>query len=477
VSNPDATVRAVNPRIAAGALAALLALAIAAELLWMPVQVSDSLGEIIDAQQSPSVLTSFTSSLDSTAYLRPLRIAQIKALFDLAGGEHYQIVYRGFHALLLIAAVLLFTAAQRVATPFDFAASAFALAVLIGLRTFRGVAQEAFPINHFLEIVVFCLATLNLARSRGGWWADAGATLIFAAAALTLESGLLVWVVAAAAWAVGWRGISTRGVAAMTVLAAAYVYLRFVHLATGVPDLTERSSGFLFAILDPGDLQQRFGAQPAWFYVYNVGASALAVLFSEPASGVFRATAAWLAGDVPPRLSIPIATSVATTALVVWAGARTLRRGRGLDDTARFILVFGAVLAANSVLSFAYAKDEIMSVAGAFYALAAFAGMRLALQRLEVVPRAAAVALVAVTVVLSLGWSVRAAGVHYLLRTQAFRHQNDWVHLPGEWRRDGQWPRAAATQQLVGHLHDAAISVEVPNPQIGPRWPGRLWED
>src|SRR5687768_6622365 len=161
--------------MAAFTLASLVALAIAIDLLWMPVQVSDSLGEILDAQASPSPWASFTASLHSTAYLRPLRIAQIKALFDLAGGEHYWLVYRGFHALLLIAAVLLFTAALRVSTTIDFAASAFALAVLVGLRTFRGLVQEAFPINHFLEMVVFCLIALNLARSRGGWRTDVGA--------------------------------------------------------------------------------------------------------------------------------------------------------------------------------------------------------------------------------------------------------------------------------------------------------------
>ena len=40
-------------------------------------------------------------------YLRPVRIAQIKALFDLSQGAHYWLVYRGFHALLIILCVII----------------------------------------------------------------------------------------------------------------------------------------------------------------------------------------------------------------------------------------------------------------------------------------------------------------------------------------------------------------------------------
>jgi hypothetical protein len=207
-----------GPRMAGYALALIAALLIACELLWMPVQASDSLGELLDAQDSPSIWSSFSGALGTTAYLRPLRIAQIKGLFDLAQGRWYWLVFRGFHALLLIAAAMLFVRALRISTTVDFAASSFALLVLVGLYTFRGLVREAFPINHFLETVVACLVALNLAQSRQSIWIDVGAALTFVAAALTLESGLLVWVVAAAAWLAGWRGISLRGIAVMTTL-------------------------------------------------------------------------------------------------------------------------------------------------------------------------------------------------------------------------------------------------------------------
>jgi len=465
----------MGPRGATYALAALFALALACDLLWMPIQVSDSLGEILEARQSPSVATSFIDSFGSEAYLRPLRIAQIKALFDLAEGRHYWAVYRGFHALLIVAAILLFTRALRVRTAMDFAAAAVALVVLIGLHTFRGTVQEAFPINHFLEIVVLCLVVLNLAQSRGGIWVDVGAALSFAVGALTLESGLLVWVVAVAAWAVGWRGISARGLSIMTVLLIGYGYLRFVHLATGVPSLTERGSGYLLEVLSPDELQRRFGSQPLWFYAYNVLASAGSVLFAEPRSGVFETVSAWLNDRLLRRELLLVATSVVTTGIIAWTAVLHIARRQPLGDTARFIVVFAVVLAANATLSFAYTKDEIMSVAGVFYALAAFGAMRdLATSTgLRIATAAAGVLLVGAV---ATGWSVRAAGVHYVLRSQAIKHQIDWVELLGRWHRENRWPTDAVEERLILRLHADAVHIKLPNTRIGrPDWPNRLW--
>jgi hypothetical protein len=465
-----------GPRAAAYALAWIFALALAIDLLWMPVQVGDSLGEILDARQSESAWAAFAGSFGTEAYLRPLRIAQIKGLFDLAQGSHYWLVYRGFHALLVVAAIMLFVRALRVATLVDLAAAASALVVLVGLYTFRGTVREAFPINHFLEVVVLCLATLNLTRSRGSFWIDLAAVVIFVSAALTLESGLLVWVVALTAWAVGWRGVSARGLAVMTVLLVGYVYVRFAVLSTGVPALSERSAGYLLEVLDPPELQRRFGAQPLWFYAYNVLASISSVLFSEPQNGVFQVVSSWMNDRPMWRVIIPLATSVGTTGVLLWAAVHRLRGAARLDDTARAIIVFVVVLLTNAALSFAYTKDEIISVAGAFYAFAAYGAMRDAMLTGITLRPAAASGCALLLCVLATGWSVRAAGVHYVLRSQAMNHQADWVDLPGRWKRDGAWPSDPAEQQLILQLRDDAVESRFPNTRVGgPGWPGRLW--
>jgi len=467
----------VSPRSATYALAALFALALACDLLWMPIQVSDSLDEILKAQQSPSAWTSFTDAMGQNVYLRALRIAQSKVLFDLSWGRHYWLVYRGFHAALLIAAIVLFVRALRVETMVDFGAAAFALVVLIGLHTFRGMLQEAFPINHHLEIVVACLITINLARSRGGLGVDIAAALTFTTAALTLESGLLVWVVAVGAWVVGWRGISGRGIALLTACLLAYMVLRFGYLSKGLPVLTDRNSGYLLERLEPDQIQQRFGAQAYWFHAYNVVVSATSVLFAEPQSGVFIAVRGWLQRGPMVQLLLPVISSVLTTALMVWIALRSARL-RAFDDTERYFFVFIAVLAVNAAISYAYTKDEIVSPAGAFYALAAFGAVRqLLLVSGHWRPRARMAGTLLLCALAAL-WTVRSVGVHYKLRWQATRHQLDWVSLPYEWQRQDRWPSDPAAQQLLLQLRRTAIGMHIPNTRVGePEWPGRLWPD
>ncbi|MET0213933.1 MAG: hypothetical protein ABW292_13055, partial [Vicinamibacterales bacterium] len=197
--------------------------------------------------------------------------------------------------------------------------------------------------------------------------------------------------------------------------------------------------------------------------------------FAEPRSGVFETVSAWLNDRPLRRELLLVATSVVTTGIIAWTAVLHIARRRPLGDSARFIVVFAVVLAANATLSFAYTKDEIMSVAGVFYALAAFGAIRdLATSTgLRVATAAAGVLLVGAV---ATGWSVRAAGVHYVLRSQAIKHQIDWVELLGRWHRENRWPTDAAEERLILRLHADAVHIKLPNTRIGrPDWPNRLW--
>jgi hypothetical protein len=229
-------------------------------------------------------------------------------------------------------------------------------------------------------------------------------------------------------------------------------------------------------MLDPQELQRRFGSQPIRFYAYNVAASVSSVLFTEPQDGVFETVYSWLHRQPMWRVALPVATSVLTTGLLLWSAARRLRHTRMFDDGARTMVVFAAVLAANATLSFAYTKDEIMSVAGAFYALAAYAAVRDAVSRGASLRPAPSMVCALLLCALATGWSIRAVGVHYVLRSQAVKHQIDWVELPERWKRDGNWPSDPAEQQLILLLRDDAIASTLPNTRLGrPEWPDRLW--
>jgi hypothetical protein len=468
----------LHPRFAAYLLATLMSLWFAYDLMRKPIQVSDSFMELLDVQQSPSLAGTFAAHSPRGPFLRPMRQVQIKLLFDAARGR-YQLAFRGFHAFLVAAALLLFVRALRVSTWADFAAAAFAVTVLTGIHTFRGTVREAFPINHFLEIVVFCLLALNLAQSKGGMWVDLAAAATLFVASFTLESGPLVWVIVAAAWIAGLRGISTRGVVLMTIVLGGYLWFRFVYLSIGSPGLEGRDSGFGVRMLDAAEIQQRFGANPIWFYSYNVVTQVLSVLFSDPDRGVFNSVRTWMEGEVTPRVYIAVVPSLLTTGAIAWMAIERIR-GRARDLPAasqQLILIFGAVLVANAVISYPYAKHEIISVAGAFYAFAAFAAARFAIERaqspaLSSVRRFAICGLLAAMAAL---WAFRSAGVHYMIQTQAFRERVEWARLDPSRLAERTYRSDAQAQALATQLRGDALNLRLPNPSRIPSWADRWW--
>src|SRR5262245_18658562 len=205
--------------ITAWILGALTAIALAGSVYRIPIQVSDSLEVIERVVALPSATAAFDDGLtNSTTMLRPLKQVWAKLLVGAgeALNERFHLVFRGFHALAGVVLIALFVGVCRVREWTDVAALAFGLGVLTGMHTFVGLFRESFPVNHFLLVAIAVLVTFAISRSRGGGFADVAAVAIFAAAALTFESGLLVWPVAAAAYAAGLRGISRRGLAAMT---------------------------------------------------------------------------------------------------------------------------------------------------------------------------------------------------------------------------------------------------------------------
>lgn len=472
--------RRVPVRVWAYVLALVTALPIADDLLRMPVQVYDALGEILDASHAQSLVDTFQAATYNAAYLRPFRIVQITALFDAAQG-HYWLAYRGFHAVLLLVTVLLFTRVLRVQSRADLLPAAFALTVLTGMHTFRTLIQEAFPINHFLEIAALVLVTVNLCQARPHLWRDAAALLTFCAAALTLESGLLVWVTAVAAWLAGWRGVSARALAVMSVLVVGYFGLRLT--LTGMPTMIERSSGYLFERLEPAELLARFGDSPWQFRAYNVVASVLSVLFAEPQGGVFGFTRALSLGTIPPGTAIAVVASLLTTGLILRCAAGTvpfvkpwsIESGASSDPARPALLIFGAVVVASAAMSYAYTKDDIMSAAGVCYALAAYASVRWWLARTGTMGVRARAALVLALAVAGLGWSVRSAGIHHVARSAAFKTRNDWAYQPTLWKAEGRWPAAAADQRLLHQLRSDAIGTPVPNPHFQPAWMNQVW--
>jgi hypothetical protein len=466
-------------RFATVVVAGILCTAVSVGVLRIPVQVTDSLVPLLQAQATPGFVSALTGSFSSTAYLRPLRVGQIQLLYDLAEGNgRFFLVFRGFHVLLVIAAFALFVAALRVRTRDDFLVACLALTVLTGLHTFLGTVWEAYPINHFLEIAVFCLLALVLVQSRGGWWADVAAAAVFVVASLTLESGLLVWVILVAGRVVGLRGVSVAGLIVVTVLLGGYMYLRFGVLGTGAPGLDERASGFWTGTLERDELVRRFGDRPAPFYAYNVVASAMSVLFSEPRAGTFIVPRQLsLTGEVLPGTMLNVASSALTTLgmLILAVHRRRAWMARQFTSSDQLLIVAGAVIAANAAISYAYTKDETMSVAGVFYALAAFAATRETIA--WAAPRRWPARLIVAVLLLGVGsaWAWRAVGLHYNLRWVTYYAAEEWVTVDEWLAEQHSTPRTAVGRQRVEQLRADAIDRYIPQREFLPKWAERWY--
>ena len=410
------------------------------------------------------------------AYLRPLLWALIDLTFELANG-HYLAMYKGIHALQLLATAALFVNLLRVNSMSAVFAVPLGVAALFGAHTFAGTVAEGFPINTFMTIVVCCLAAANLSFGRPALWRDAAAVTLFVFAVLTVESGLLVWVILVAAWIAGCRGVSKWALLATTAAMLGYFFLRFGPLHVGAPSLLERSSGFGFRVLDPPELIARFGARPWVFYAYNVLSQVLTVLFAEPKGGVWVFTRGLLAGELLPRDVVGVASSTGATLLIVgyvFSRAADWRR-RAFEHGDRLLFVFVAVLGANAVISYAYTKDVIVSPAGAFHAVATTVAFAHILTRLSHLPpiRPAVVALTVVLALFSAGWAVRLAGIHFSLYEKAFIVRNDWMWVgppeDAEGRRD---PHGVA---LVRQLYDQAVRMRVAGTYFYPA-PAQSWK-
>jgi hypothetical protein len=450
---------------------AATAFAVALGLSWCivraPLTLYDSLNAILDARSAPSLETMVLRAIDANAYWRPLILIQAKLVVDTFSDP--MAAFKAIHVALTAATFLLFAALVRPRSPVEFAAAAIALMIVAGHHTFFVLFTEGYPVNHFLEVVVLCLAVAVLARGPARWWKDALALVMFVLGLMMVESGLLIGVVAASCWAIGWRGISGRGLAGCVLVVAAYVWVRYFVLDVGSPWLDERAAGWWLIRLEPPQLIERFGANPLPYYAYNLMAALLDVLVSEPRGGSFLIVGHWLEGALRPWMVLHVVSSLLLTAIVLTALRPALARwrARSLNDRDRFVLLGFALVAANTVISFGYVKDEVLSVGAVFYAAAAFAVLATLMEGVHARPvvRIGVTTLVLATSVL---WSARAAGTYFSLQLMAYRVASDWAVYSLEREQPRDWDYEP-TRQMFLDLQRRNVGRDVPHPRMTPQ--------
>lgn len=433
-------------------------------LLAIPVQLSDSFTEFT-AVHGRSLWQIVAGEFYNGTYFRPLRRALIKIVYDVSGG-HYYLAFRGFQALELLVLLLLVVRMLRVRSAAALMSLPLGLAILVGIHTFAGAVREGLPINHFLTILICCAAAVNLAQAKRTPLTDVAAVALLVAAMLTIESGLLIWVIFAAAYMVGYRGISRSALIALTACVAMYFVGRFVLIGGAAPGLNERSAGFGFSVLSPDELVRRFGSNALPFYAYNFACAISSVLFAEPRGGVWIFIRELTSGRPEPWQVVNVVTSAATTLLLARYAVAHLPqwRARRFDDADRFMILFLVVLPLNALFASGYEKDVIMSPAGLLYAAAAYFVFRELLAGASLSMAPALVLLVAV------GWSVRFVGVHDSLRARALSVQDEWAYYD-DWARNqpNDIHLSAEEEAIRQHLYEDATlrAPRVPQLSLG----------
>ncbi len=458
----------------------LVAATLAYFILRIPIQVSDGFGNMVDVLDD-SLLDIFVRKATNRNYFRPLMWPQYRVVMDWSGGA-YQVWFKGLQAAQVGLLLLLFVRWLRVRTPADLVALPCGVAMLVGAHTFAGTVMEAFPINHFLSVAVCCLAAATVAAEPRRRLNDVLVLGLFVFAVLTLESGLLVWIITIAARLLGWRGISSGAAALMTIGVLAYAGVRLFWLDTGTPDLMERATGFGFSTLDPEELVRRFGAHPVVLYAYNVSGAISSVLFAEPRGGVWRFTRGLVIGprEAWTQLNVLCASGATLLVAVAMWRRRLGRRWRtpvALAHEDRVLLMAGVVLVANAAFCYAYLKDVILAPAGVFLAAAAYVGVRDAVSALSrrQVHAASLAGLVAIGVVVS-GWGVKQIGIHYALRRMNHVVRRDWATVDDFIQDNAIRLDTPARRALKVTLERAALA-EAPVPEL-PEFPwGRAWFD
>jgi hypothetical protein len=443
-------------------------------MAWMvgrsPLQFSDAFNNLSGAL-SGSVLDAVTRHGDGT--YRPFGTLLTRLVSEVSA-PHEAAAFRWLWAGLTAAIVATFAWVLRVRSWQDATAGTIALSVLAGHHAFRPTLLEAYPINHFGLVVLTSLLAIAVVRSPPGWLADLAAPALVLVGVFTLESGILVAVVFVAAHVLGFPGATRRGVVLVIVVVAAYLGARLAVLPPGtrLPPLGGHRSGFGFSMLEVDRIRGRFGADPWLWNLHNIAVAVLSTLLSEPREGAWEALRAAESGTVSAVQIVELGSSALTTGLLLFAAWRLGRAdaGESAIDDRRMLALCGLAILANAVACTNYVKDDILSAAAAFYAIACYVAVRRMPDWSGARAGRTAVVLAGLTLAaLSTLWALRVSDTACEVRYRAFVKRNDWAAIDF---RDAAQGWNDAERELGFRMRRAFVNLPEPPPAaVRGTWP------
>jgi hypothetical protein len=462
-------------------------------VLWRtPYPISETIALLEDVDTSPA---SFFLDPARKSWYRPLYHLTWMALWRGTGSlDTALVLFKGIEVAAVGGLIALLIWHLRPRTPMAAAAATFAVAVLVGTPGFRDNLE--LPLIYTTVGMPLLLIVWMMLEREGRWWYT---PVILALTILAIgykEQGLVIVPVVIVAWWMGAPGASRTTAAAMVVMTAVYLAIRFS--TSGSWPAFVQDVGYGFTLLSPDQATTRFGDFPIGMYAYNVVVTTTNILFSEPTAGVFTIVRDLRSGDIAAWEINHIISSTILTALIVWWGVlraspksripipKSKRVGiwglgfgiwdlrRGTVESRVFVATVIAV-AASAALGFNYTRDRLGGMAAVFYALAAYYAVRTAAERLVDAPRALVVSMSVVLVLLAGAWQLRTIGTVEHARLTAFKDRREWI--TNLQRRRVEFAKRAAYLRILNAMTDQGTTPSVPRPTAMPEWAGSVIGD
>ena len=395
------------------------------------------------------------------------KVAEYRPLIDLSTRLVFRSVgidigvYRGIvlleFVLILVALIVVF----RPVGSRQGLAAMLALSVAVGLHTSQ-ILFLFVPLNAYATSMLMVLAAAVLVITPRLAAYEALLLPITVVAMLWLEIGILIVPLVVAAWLMKAPAVTWRGVVAALAGLAVYLAARW-GVGPGVDGVASTDTGFGFAMLTREQIAAMFDGAPWQLWLYNVVATLLTVLASEPRTGVFRFVDLLMHGHVPSWLWLHVLSSLVTTALVL--GALPTIRARPHRE--RVVAALGAVLAlGGSALGFLYTRDRIGLPVGIGYAMLVYVAVNSLLDR-QTSQRKTIVVRILVGL-LAVAWSIRTVERYTQLRDVAWDYHHEWYR-----------PEAVAAgleNPIVDRIRASALKRRPADPSADPRWTYVLFE-
>jgi hypothetical protein len=429
---------------------------------WPYVDVVNVLRDATSWSWQDSIRNAFSRDVE----YRPLFTLGVKAAYQIVGLRLW--LYQALVLLQFAAALALLIWLFRPLGVRRAIAACMALSCVVGLHSTR-ILFGFWPLNHHSGGLVLLLLAAALAidpRTRPRDWIYFPLTV---AALMLLESGLIIAPLIAILWWVEAPGVGLRGVLSAAAGVAVYLVIRLGFGTVGDSLGIYTSSGLGFSDVNPETLRNIFEHAPWLFWSYNVVATFLTVLASEPRAGVYRFMESLLRGQTPLWQWIQVGSSLLTTALMAVA----LFVSKPTSTRDRFLLVVGVTLIVfGSALGFLYTRDRIALSAGVGYAVLLYVMVARLLEddgrgRPEWQRRLAYGAIA----VIGVAWIVRGAETFFQLRDSAWDLHLEWTDRYAELGGPAQ-PQT----ELLQTLRSAALQSPPDDPRHDPSWTYVLFE-